>query len=246
MALARQVVTLGHGARNSANVKLRQPLARAVVVLPDPAQRERLAHLESLVADELNVKALVMTTEEAELVEYKLLPDNRRLGPRFGKQFPAVRKALSGADPALVVRMLRAGRSWALVVDGETVELTAEDVLIQTAPRTGFAVAAADGITVAVDTVLSVSLQHEGLAREVIRRIQNLRKEAGFAIEDRIVTEYAADKEMSEAIQAFAGLIQEETLSVSLAAMPGPSGEMVQEDTVDEKGLILGLRRVKS
>ena len=136
-----------------------------------------------------------------------------------------------------------AGRSWALVVDGETVELTAEDVLIQTAPRTGFAVAAADGITVAVDTVLSVSLQHEGLAREVIRRIQNLRKEAGFAIEDRIVTEYAADKEMSEAIQAFAGLIRDETLSVSLAATSSPSGEMVQTDTVDERGLILGLRR---
>ncbi|NOZ30304.1 MAG: isoleucine--tRNA ligase [Chloroflexi bacterium] len=244
MALARQVVTLGHSARNSANVKLRQPLARALVVLPDPAQKDRLLRLAGIVSDELNVKALEVTTEEAELVEYRLLPDNRKLGPRFGRKFPAVRQALAGVDATAAVRTLRAGEPLTLDVDGEPVQLAPDEVIIQTAPRTGFAVAAADGITVAVDTELSESLVHEGLAREVVRRIQNLRKEAGFAIEDRIVTEYAADGPLAAAIAAFADFIKNETLSVQLREAEQPQGEAVRELKVDGHRLVLGLRRI--
>ncbi len=245
MALARQVVTLGHSARQGANIKLRQPLARAIVVLPDPAQRARLSHLESLVADELNVKALIMTSEEAELVAYRLLPDNRRLGPRLGKRFPATRQALAAVDALAAVRQLRAGQPLTLAVDGETVELAPEDVLIQTTPRTGLAVAADAGITVAVDTALDEKLLQEGLAREVIRRIQNLRKEAGFAIEDRVVTEYAAEGDLARAIVACAEMIRTETLSLELTAAAQPTGEAVQEDKVDEDRLTIGVRRVQ-
>ncbi|MCS7221043.1 MAG: class I tRNA ligase family protein [Anaerolineae bacterium] len=245
MTLARQVVTLGHSARNNANIKLRQPLARAVVVLPDPSLRDRLLRLSDIVADELNVKALEVTAEEAELVEYRLLPDNRKLGPRFGRKFPAVRQALAQADAIAAVRVLRAGQPLMLTADGERVELAPDEVLIQTAPRVGFAVAAAGGITVAVDTHLTESLMYEGLAREVIRRIQNLRKEAGFAIEDRIVTEFAADGQLATAVQVFADFIQEETLSVEMRLVPTPSGEAVQEDTVDGQRLVLGLRRTQ-
>jgi isoleucyl-tRNA synthetase len=245
MALARQVVTLGHSARQGANIKLRQPLARAIVVLPDPAQRARLSHLESLVADELNVKSLVMTSEEAELVAYRLLPDNRRLGPRLGKRFPATRQALAAVDALAAVRQLRAGQPLMLAVDGEMVALAPEDVLIQTTPRTGLAVAADAGITVAVDTALDETLLQEGLAREVIRRIQSLRKEAGFAIEDRIVTEYAAEGDLARAIAACAEMIQTETLSLELVATAQPAGEAVQEDRIDEDRLTIGVRRVQ-
>jgi isoleucyl-tRNA synthetase len=245
MALARQVVTLGHSARNNANIKLRQPLARAVVVLPNPALRDRLLRLADIVADELNVKSLEITAEEAELVEYRLLPDNRKLGPRFGKRFPAVRQALAQADTMAAVRALRAGQPLTLTANGEQVELAPDEVLIQTMPRVGFAVAAAGGITVAVDTHLTQSLVYEGLAREVIRRIQNLRKEAGFAIEDRIITEFAADGQLVTAVESFASFIREETLSVEMRLVPTPSGEAVQEDTVDGQRLVLGLRRVR-
>ena len=243
MALARQVVTLGHSARQGANIKLRQPLARALVVLPDPEKRARLSHLESLVADELNVKTLIMTSEEAELVAYRLLPDNRRLGPRLGKRFPATRQALAAIDALAAVRQLRAGQPLTLAVDGERVELAPEDVLIQTTPRTGLAVAADAGITVAVDTALDEKLLQEGLAREVIRRIQNLRKEAGFAIEDRIITEYAAEGDLARAIAACAEVIRTETLSLQLNATARPAGEAVQEDVIDEDRLVIGVRR---
>lgn len=243
MALARQVVTLGHSARNSANIKLRQPLARAIAVLPHAEQESTLKKYADVIADELNVKELDITSEEADLVDYRLLPDNRKLGPRFGKRFPAVRKALSETDAVAAVRTLRAGQSLTLSVDGEEIVLAADEVLVQTAPKTGLAVAAADGITVAVDTELTRELIQEGLAREVIRRIQNLRKEADFAIEDRIVTEYAADDALAEAIEAFADVIREETLSVSLTRVDTPTGEAVHEDAVDGHRLALGLRR---
>ncbi|MCD6290582.1 MAG: isoleucine--tRNA ligase [Anaerolineae bacterium] len=246
MALARQVVTLGHSARNSANVKLRQPLARALVVLPDPSQRERLLRLADIVSDELNVKALEVTTEEAELVEYRLLPDNRKLGPRFGRKFPAVRQALSHqVDAVAAVRTLRSGEPLTLNVDGDAIQLAPDEVIIQTAPRTGFAVAADQGITVALDTTLTEELRYEGLAREVVRRIQNLRKEAGFAVEDRIITEYAADGPLAAAIAAFADFIKNETLSVQLIKADEPSGEAVQELKVEGSRLVLGLRRVE-
>ncbi|HEY63272.1 MAG TPA: isoleucine--tRNA ligase, partial [Caldilineae bacterium] len=244
MALARHVVTLGHSARNNAGIKLRQPLARALVVLPDPEQEEQLERLADIVADELNVKALEVTTEEADLVTYRLLPDNRKLGPRFGRKFPAVRQALAEVDATAAVRTLRAGQPLTLTVDGEEVELAADEVLIQTTPRTGFAVAADEGITVAVDTTLDEKLLHEGLAREVVRRIQNLRKEAGFAIEDRIITEYAADGPLAAAIAAFADFIKNETLSVQLRETDQPAGEAVRELKVDGHRLVLSLRRI--
>jgi isoleucyl-tRNA synthetase len=253
MALARQVVALGHSARNSKNVKLRQPLARALVHL-EPGADGLDEELVALVQDELNVKQVTFVDDVSDLVTYRLLPDNKVLGPRFGKQFPAVRAALAAQDPLAAVRRLRAklplrlelGLSEAEGVEGEEVELSPDEVLVREEPQEGLAVASERGVTVAMDVVITPELAAEGLAREVVRRVQNLRKEAGFNLDDRIVTTYQAEGELAEAIEAWRDFIAAETLSVELrAASPDvDEGVTVGEDQVSGHALILGVRKM--
>jgi len=245
MALARQVVALGRSARNSRGIKLRQPLARALVHL-EPGVGELDDELVALVRDELNVKRVEFVEDVADLVSYRLLPDNKVLGPRFGRRFPAVRAALAALDPVAAVRRLRTGLPLRLEVEGEEVELAPEEVLVREEALEGLAVASERGVTVAVDTVLTPDLLAEGLAREVVRRVQNLRKEAGFNLDDRIVTTYQADVELAEAIEAWRDFIAAETLSVELRAGPPEEGATVGEDRVAGHSLRLGVRRASS
>jgi isoleucyl-tRNA synthetase len=243
MAAARQVVTLGHALRSASNVKVRQPLGRALVVA-DAAQQAGIARLADLVADELNVKAIVLAEREQDLVSYKLLPDNRALGKQFGKQFPALRAALSAVDPYAAVHALRMGQSLALTVEGQPVELAPEHVLIQAQPHEGLAVQAEAGVVVALDTHLSPELAAEGRAREVVRHIQTLRKDAGFQLADRIATEYQAEGDVAQAIRTWADYIQAETLSVSLQASAAPGGEKAESFKLDGQSVTVAVRRV--
>jgi isoleucyl-tRNA synthetase len=242
MALARQIVTLGHSGRASKNVKLRQPLARALVHL-EGATGELSDELLALVQEELNVKAVAFVDDASELVTYRLLPDNKVLGPRFGKKFPALRAALADRDPQAAVKRLRADLPLRFAVEGEEVELAPNEVLVQEQPQEGLAVASERAVTVAVDTVLTPDLVAEGLAREVIRRVQSLRKEAGFNLDDRIVTTYQAEGELAEAIEAWRDHIAAETLSVELRAGPAEKGAAVGEDQVNDHPLKLGVRK---
>jgi isoleucyl-tRNA synthetase len=251
MALARQVVALGHSARNGRNIKLRQPLASALVYL-EPGAGELDGELVALVQDELNVKRVTFVDDVSDLVTYRLLPDNKVLGPRFGERFPAVRAALATQDPLTTVRRLQAGLPLRLElapgeaggVGGEEVELAPEEVLVREEAREGLAVASERGLAVAVDTVLTPGLVAEGLAREVVRRVQNLRKEVGFDLDDRIVTTYQADGELAEAIEAWRDFIAAETLSVELRAGPPDEGVLVGEDHVGGRLLRLGVRKM--
>jgi isoleucyl-tRNA synthetase len=244
MAVTRQVVALGHSARNSQNIKLRQPLASAVVHL-DPGTSELVGEFVALVQEELNVKRVGFVDDVGKLVTYRLLPDNKLLGPRFGKRFPAVRAALAALDPRAAVKRLRAGLGLTLDVEGEEVELAPEEVLVQEQPQEGLAVASERSVTVGVDTVITPELAAEGLAREVVRRVQNLRKEAGFNLDDRIITIYQAEGELAEAIGAWRDLIMAETLSVEFrAGVPQEDeGATVGEDRVGDHSLRLGVRR---
>ncbi len=240
MDAARQVVTLGHGVRGEANLKVRQPLARVLVVVPQET-RARLAHMRELVTDELNVKALEFVKNEADLVTYNLLPDNRALGPKFGARFPKVRAALAQTDAVRAVATLRAGKHLVLDVDGQTVELAPNEVLVTPQPRAGFAVKAEGAYVVALDTTVTPELRAEGLAREFVRHVQDLRKSAGFEIEDRIVTHYAASDGLSRAVRAHAKYIQSDTLSVKLVAGIAPEGAAKVEDEFDGESVEIGI-----
>jgi len=245
MSAARMVVTLGHAVRAAGNLKVRQPLGRVVVVAP-PEQHERLLRNVALISDELNVKQLEFAANEAELVTYRLMPDNRALGPRFGPLFPKVRAALTVVDPQAAVATLRSGRPLTLHLEDQEVKLLPGDVMVTPQPKSGFAVKAEGEYVVALDTAITPELRAEGWAREVVRRIQDLRKTAGFDIADRITTYYLPSEGVKQAIETYADYIKGETLSVRLEMGDWPEGAATGEDEFDGEKLALGLLVVKA
>jgi isoleucyl-tRNA synthetase len=243
MNLARTIASLGLSARGNANLKVRQPLARALAFVG--LHREILSdELVEIVKDELNVKALVMTQEEGSIVKYRILPDNKLLGPKFGKKFPQVRAALNAQNASEVAQRVAAGHNIVLDVDGERVELAPNEILVQTQAAEGLAVASGEGITVAIDTTLTPELAQEGLAREFVRTIQNLRKDAGFNIEDRIVTQYeTASVKVREMLDAFGEYVKRETLTTDLRAGSGGDGFVVSETRVEGEPIRIAIQR---
>jgi isoleucyl-tRNA synthetase len=242
MALAKQVCSLGLGARNAAGLKVRQPLSRVLAFAG--SQSSLSPELVETVKDELNVKALEFVKDAARLVSYRILPDNKLLGPRFGARFPALRSALAALDPSVVAAAVQAGESLSLIVDGEAVTLAPQEIVVQTQPLEGLAVAADKLATVAVDTVITPELRAEGLAREVVRRIQDLRKKADFKIEDRITVFYVTEaEELAALLPLWAAYIQAETLATHLVTSLPEAAAVVETQNVDGMLLTLGVKR---
>jgi isoleucyl-tRNA synthetase len=241
MALARQIASLGLSARNSAGLKVRQPLARALAYA---GPKRRLSpELVDIVTDELNVKEFEFVQQAGQLVNYRILPDNKLLGPRFGARFPKVRAALSQVDADAIAAAVQADEPVELQVEGETVRLAPEEMIVQTEPAEGLAVASDRQATVAVDATLTPELRAEGLAREIVRRVQAMRKEAGFNIEDRITTYYQAQDDLDQVIRDWSDYIQAETLTTELVAAPPAEGAYTEEHQVDGAALTLGVKR---
>lgn len=216
MALARRICSLGLGARNSVNIKVRQPLAKAMVYLED-GRGELAPEIADIVRDELNVKAVEFVAEEGRLVNYRLAGEGRLLGPRLGRLYPQVRAALAALDAGPAVRRLRAGLSLTLEVGSETVDLAPQEVLIDTQPAEGLAVLADRGITVAVDAVLTPELLAEGLVRDLVRAVQALRKDADYALDQRIaVGLFGLDAAGRAALAQFGEYFRQETLCQAL------------------------------
>jgi isoleucyl-tRNA synthetase len=241
MELARQVASLGLSARNSAGLKVRQPLAKALAYAG--GDRSLNDELIAIITDELNVKSFEFVEQAGKLINYHVLPNNKLLGPRFGAQFPNVRAALEKADAAQLAASVNGEQPVQIEVDGQMVELAPEEILVQTQPVEGLAVAADKIITVAVDADLTPELRAEGLAREIVRRVQAMRKEAGFNIEDRITTYYQAGDEMSRVMEAWSDYIRAETLSTKLVTGAPPEDAFKEVHKIDGAEVTLGVRR---
>ena len=250
MALARRVASLGLSARSSAGLKVRQPLAKVLAYVSE-GRAELKDELIAIVVDELNIKAFNFVADAGELVAFKILPLNKVLGPRFGKDFPAVRQALALLDPADVAASVEAGEAvnLNLTVDGQSVSLAADEILVSTEPAAGLAVAADRIVTVGVDRVLTEALQIEGLAREIARRVQAQRKEAEFQIEDRIAIFYKLEGQAEDAIDVRAALdgyrdyIMRETLAVSLSMETSPAAAHTADHSFGAQSLRTGIVR---
>ncbi|MGH2461615.1 MAG: DUF5915 domain-containing protein, partial [Chloroflexota bacterium] len=219
-ALLRAVVELGRAARNQAALKVRQPLGEVLVKLPDPAERPALERLAGQIQDELNIKAVKFVDDLGDLVSYAVKGKPQLLGPKYQRELPKVMSALKGANAAAVAREVEAGRS--VTLDGFT--LTPEEVEVTVSDRPGLSVSNENGLAVAVTTELTPSLVEEGLARELVHRIQTMRKAAGFNIEDRITTYYeTSDPAVVQVFERFAPYMKQETLSRELERGAGPA-----------------------
>jgi isoleucyl-tRNA synthetase len=224
MDAVRRTIELGRAARAQAKVKLRQPLRKAVVVASD-AERDAIERLSDVVASELNVKELDFVHSEAELVSYRVRPNYRSLGPRFGKDMPQVAAAVEALDAGGVAEQLEAGAEVGIAIDGKDHTLGADDINLVMEPLEGYQVEAAAGHAVALELDLDDELRREGLAREVVRAVQQARKQAGLEVSDRISLELGGDDELLDAAREHESYIAGETLATSVGYGADGAGE---------------------
>jgi isoleucyl-tRNA synthetase len=244
MGLAILVAGLGRSARSSAGFKLRQPLSLARVHVGSEQHRRDLLELADVLIEEINVKEIDIVSEVGELVRYKLMPNNRLLGPKYGPAFPKVRQALQSLDAAAAADALRRDGRLTLTVNGEVVELSSDEVVVQTESPGGLAVASDRGVTVAVDTSLTPALIHEGYARDLVRYVNTMRKEAGLELDDRIRLFVLAEGELAAAVASFADYVRQETLAVELTVGPTDEGDYSQTLAMDGERLEVRFSRV--
>ncbi|MBQ8137754.1 MAG: class I tRNA ligase family protein, partial [Clostridia bacterium] len=197
-----EAVQLGRACRSQANLKVRQPLN--AMYLQGAAFGEAYA---SLAEDELNVKKVEFVTDSSALTSYKLKPQLKTLGPKFGKLLGKIREALANADGNAAVAAFERGEDLHLTIDGGDIALAKQDVLTEPVQKEGLATQSSGGITVALDTLLTDDLIREGYAREVISKLQTMRKDAGFDVTDRILVTYAAEGPLAEAFETYHDMI---------------------------------------
>ena len=225
MALAQRVTSLGHSARQAANLKVRQPLAQVVVRARNRDERAGLERLQQLVLDELNVKSLVFTDATSDVVDIQVFPYPKQLGQKYGAGYPKIRQAMTQMDQIELAGRFQAGETVAIVADSKAYAVAPEDVEVRSSPRMGFSVAESGGYLVAVTTEVDTALEQEGYARELVRRIQQLRKDADLEISDRIVTYIANASLVHEVLEHFGAYVRDETLTVDLVQVHPELGE---------------------
>jgi isoleucyl-tRNA synthetase len=240
MTAARTIVQLGRTVRSDTKVKVRQPLSRAVVHLA--GDHRALRPLLPLVTDELNVKAVEFAESAEQLAGWRAKPNFRALGPRLGPKVKTLAGVLARDDGSAAAR-LASGERVVVDVDGDPVELGPEDVDLSQDVREGWGVAAEGGLTVALDLELDDALRLEGLAREVVRAVQDARRAAGLDVSDRIELTVKAGGQVAAALVDHADYLATETLAVSVTPGPPADGAHVTEASVEGERLVVGLRR---
>ncbi len=233
-----EVVGAGHAARQEAAVKVRQPLPALLVYARDPGVIASVLSLQDQVLDELNVKAVTQLADPSQYVSYDIRPNLRTLGPRLGKQVNAMREALTAADAAQIAAQVEAGQSITLTVGDSEVMLEPSDILVDLVKLPGYAVAQGARTTVILDTELTPELIAEGIVRDVVRGLQDARKQAEYRIEDTIEVSYVADPELAAAIETYRDYVMNETLAVSLSgrAQSGASDAVESDQEAAAEG----------
>ena len=223
MEATREAVTLGLNARRGANIKVRQPLAYCELIVADTAVRDGLLRHLDLIQEELNIKEVHFCDAPEEYVSYEVKPNFKALGPKFGKQVKAIGAALASADGAKLYQQLQAG-AINLEIEGIATELGPDDVEVRLTPREGFAAAQGKGMVVVISTEITEPLRREGLVREFIRLVQDIRKEKELAYDARIhIQVHTTDTYLAGVIDQFMNTIKAETLAETIV-MAEPDG----------------------
>jgi isoleucyl-tRNA synthetase len=236
MGAVRELVSLGLKVRTDNRLKVRQPLARVDVVLARRELRERVAHYEHLLADELNVHAVrfLEAGQEVDVVRYKVRPNLRTMGSRLGPKLAPVRKAFDAADSRLLQGELAREGKVILTVGGERMEFPTEELEVLVEANAGYAAAGSGVGVVVLHTELTEALVDEGLVRELLARVQAARKDLALGYTDRIRLWVDGDARVRKVAQEARELISRETLTTELNV--GPEG-FTSEEEVSLNGL---------
>ncbi len=241
MALVMRLTSLGHAARNKANRKVRQPLAEVAFSVGSLEEKNIVNHYADLLTDELNVKKVRLLNAAGEAVSYSLNPLPKQLGQKYGSLFPEIRKKILAMEVDATAIKLLSGETIPVEVNGQVLDILPEEVEVRLQAKAGYSVASEGAYLAALVTDLTPELISEGLAREFVRRVQDLRKTADLDIADRINLYYSATPGLQKAIEEYKEYITAETLSISMTQGEPPEGAAVVEDEFDNEKIKAGL-----
>jgi len=243
MDAVRRLASLARSAREEKNIRVRQPLGRMQVAVPGAVRGAKLEELLELLRLEVNVKKVEVVASDTDLVRLRPKPNFRSLGKRYGKRTPAVAAAAATLS-AGQLRGLEEGNPATLELEGEPVTFLPEDVAVEREVASDWLVQSNGAFVAALDPKLDDSLRLEGLAREVVNRVQRIRKEAGYSYTDRISLWIDGDAPVLEAVRAHAGFIRGETLARGLEiAARAPAPDLEQRVDMDGHGAVVGVQR---
>ena len=232
--VVQKVVGLGRAARGQSGVRTRQPLSRLLVRAPSDQARNALETHQDQILEELNVKSIEFIARDASHVRYRIKPNLPRIGKHYGKQIPAIRVALEEADGAAIAGKAERNESITIKVPSGELTFTGEDLLIETSSAEGFACAEDSGFLAELDTTLSEELIDEGVAREIIRSVQDARKQAGLEVSDRIVLGISGSGGVEKALSVHRDYVMNETLATDWAVGQADPLFSIERDLGDE------------
>ena len=238
----KKCVELGRSARSQNNIKIRQPLKKVLFAIEDNDIAEFFNQNKDIILDELNVKSIDRITEKDDLIRYKIKPNLRTLGQRYGKGLSEIKTILNNSDPNIVVSFLHDNNE----IDFENGKyvLTRQDIFIETEANSGFAAASDSGITVGLQIDLTEDLILEGKVRDIVRKVQSMRKNAGYAVEDRIKVSWDFDGKMLDAVTKFREYFLTETLT-TVVLKDLFDDDYSEEYEVDNNNYLLKIKKVQ-
>ena len=242
MSLAQKLSSMVLALRRKVNIKVRQPLMKALVPVLDEKMAAHIEAARALVMSEVNVKQIELIEQTAGVITKRIKPNFKTLGPRYGKYMKQIAALVATFDQQRIAE-IESSEKLMLEVAGEQLEVTREDFEITSEDMPGWLVASEGKLTVALDITVTDELRREGVARELINRIQNLRKDSGLEVTDKIAVEVEALDELSESLAEFGDYVAQQVLAVEIKVVAEPAGEFATTTDLDEKPLRIALSR---
>jgi isoleucyl-tRNA synthetase len=242
MDKARIITSLARAGRNRAGIKIRQPLEKMFVLIPPQAKKDELEPILPLISEEINIKHISLVQDELFLVDYKAKPKFQSLGPKFGKKANQVAELIRSLSSEKL-KELKSQEKIRLELEGERIELSLEDLELEEKEKEGLLVESRDGYKVGIDTYISEALKDEGFARELVNKIQNMRRQAGFQVMDRIKVNIIGTERLEKAIKSFEDYIKKETLA-KVISHQGEKGELSLEWDINGEKAEISVARI--
>ena len=243
MDLAQRVSSMVLALRRKVSIKVRQPLMKILIPVLDPSMAEHIAAVKNLIMSEVNVKEIELIEKTTGIITKRIKPNFKTLGPRYGKQMKQIAALVAGFSQEQIAAIEAAPES-TLEVGGEKITVTPADFEITSEDMPGWLVASEGKLTVALDITLPDELRAEGVARELINRIQNIRKDSGFEVTDKIRVEIEQKPLVADAIAHYADYIASQTLAVEVRTAPQPQGAVVVNSDIDDEPLQIAVSRI--
>ena len=243
MSLAQRVSSMVLALRRKVSIKVRQPLTRILIPVLDPAMAQHISAVKNLIMNEVNVKQVELIEDTTGIITKRIKPNFKTLGPRYGKYMKQI-AAMTAEFSQERIAQIEAAAQTVLDLGAEKITVTPADFEITSEDMPGWLVASEGKLTVALDITLTEELRAEGVARELINRIQNIRKDSGFEVTDKIRVEIEQKEFVAGAIAKYAGYIASQTLAVEVKAAARPEGGVVVDSDVDDEPIRIAVTRI--